>query len=333
MSELFTSDTADSTPDHGASLASELSTTSSVPTATPDAATVQPSTPDLDAAGHGSAAAPTLPSTQTETPAAQPRTEAGQFAPADPIAQARQSLESDPVYAPIFELRNRFTDGDFQEVIPRLERLARDPIAFYNDLGEELKRNGMLPSGEQQGAFELLEPDLSNEDGSQQAYSAGAVAKMLQQLRAEMTGHIQPILTERQEAERVQKENEEFQSRLKVAQSEVRKAAASLPNFTELVPEIKQLLAADREKPAHMREFNDNIYAAYFRASQSNQTTLEERARQTVVADLKKKSEASTTQPRARVSGGGESRPPRNFAEASERSPNAALAALASLGG
>lgn len=338
-------------PDGGASVVAELSTSARTPapasTSTPEAGAVRRSSIPLDAAGRGPAAtAPALnsgPSGEagvssgdlfapnatdpTSAPDAADPTAAPSFAP-EVLAAARQHLEADPTVRPFLELRNQFTDGDLREVMPRLQRLVADPVGFYRDLGAELRSHGLVDGGASDEPFSMPDPDLSNEDGSQTAYSAQAV----QQIVNGLIGMVRPLVEERQQTQAERQAQTQHQQRVEGFTRQIQRFEAQYPDFKELKPQIATLIRDDFRKPKHLREFDGNFQAAYLHLRQSQQPKIEERARQTVVADLNRKAGAGTMRPQSRVSGGGPRPAPRKFSEVAESNPAAAHAALASLG-
>lgn len=329
MSDDFTA-VLDAAKDSGAGIADFLSSPSA--TATPTAAPAESpaQTPSVGSAG---SAAP-LPAADAALPSPS-ATPTAPVVSADPISDARKVLEASPEYQPIFELQQRFTSGDLREVVPQLEMLARDPVAFSKALNEHLRATGQIqpePAPKAAEPFKLPEADLRAEDGTT-AYSAGKLAEVIEALRAEFSTQIQssvqPLEGIRQEREAQQ----QFEQRREQAKADIARAQKHIPDFAELEPEIKKIIAADYAKPVDQRDFNGNIYAAAHVARTNLKPSLEQSAKAKITADLKAKAAASTEGPGTHRPTNAHTAPPSGFREAFERDPQNAEAAIARIFG
>lgn len=333
-------DAMSSSSDGGASVLSEISGTSpSAPKTTPDALSEsRPSSPDPDVHGRGASGSdPALSpvATGTATPTA---TTTQTFAP-DVLAAARKSIESDPSIAPFIDLRNRMTAGDLRDALPQLQRLATDEVGFFRDLQAHLRATGKIepetpkaPAGPAK-KFEMPQPDLQNEDGSQKAYSATAMQSIVDGILTQVS----PLLEDREAAQKERTEraayDESVRTKTVTFSGQIAHIKSKHPDFEAHRAEVTQALLADMKLPQSQRMFNTNIYAAYLHVKQSKQPITEERARQTVVADLNKKAAASTARPNGRVPGGGSTERPKTFMEAMQRNPALAAAVVGRVAG
>ncbi len=336
MSETFASAAA-ALPDGGASIAASLTAPTSAPTGTAapaDAPTARQS-PDPDSTGSAPRAA-VDPALSSEPAAAAP-------AALDPtvLAQARTQLEADPSLAPVFELRNAFSDGDLKEFRQTITSLATNPKQFAQDLVAHLRAAGQwnepatatpAPATAPQ-SFTLPEADLFSPDGTQKAYSADALGKILESFRADLeakfNGTLAPMLSERQTAEEQRQLVQLTETKKAEIAPQLDRARKLLPDFKSLEPRIYEVLKADFAKPAHMRQFKGDFYAAYEAVKQSHPQSLPSDSIK--LSDLKAKAEAATSRPAIRATAGGNSRPPKTFAEAAQRNKALAESAAASL--
>jgi hypothetical protein len=250
------------------------------------------------------------------------------------LAQARQQFEADPQLKAIIDIRNRFSDGDLAETMPMIEALAKNPRQFAKELVEHLKANGQWDEESPRQPFALPEPDMASEDGSVKAFSAPAVAKIINDLKAELEGKFDgamaPILTERQQAEQQKTLEANYSKKLSEVSAQTTRARAILPDFKALEPKIIEAMSADFDKPAHLRSFNGDIYAAYHAVKQANPNSFPDASRQGVIDDLKAKAGASPHRT-TRATAGGDSRPASSFAELAQRNRGAAETAASSI--
>lgn len=323
-------------PDGGRAVAAELSPSSApAETATSDASGTHTESDPDPSRGSGSSDATALPSEPVADPNA-PKT----YEPAL-IAEARKSFESDPLYAPIFELRNRFSDGDLKDTLPVIEALAQNPVAAVKELIADLQAAGMWEQAETPPAvaakpFALPDGDLMAEDGTK-AYSAKALAEIFTnfqaQIDAKYTGLIDPILKDRESADIQAQAQKVYDAKLTEVSAQVSRARQILPDFKALEPQIKAALEADFKKPAHMQTLKGDFYAAYHEVKQSNPQSIQsaDTSRQAVLDDLKKKAEASTARPGNKATAGGDSRPAKSFAELAQRNRGMAQSAASSI--
>lgn len=125
-----------------------------------------------------------------------------------------------------------------QTALTRSSALERDPLAFYHQLGRELQerglldREGRLPSGE----FRLPDPDLHSPDRSQSAYSAKAVANIIESLREDLTRQFRastfPMRTRMENFDERDRADSEARNR-RAEVTRVAEQARSLPHFKD----------------------------------------------------------------------------------------------------
>ena len=209
--------------------------------------------------------------------------------------ETRESVEKE--IGPWRQVMSSFRPDEFAPVVDKLASLARDPVAFYRDLGQELQRNGLLPNQPQQNAPASRqtaapqgtepEPDLVNPDTGELLYSAPQLQKALAwregQIEARIRAELQPLMDSHRQSQQ-DREMSTLTSQATAKAAEAVEEAKTWEGFEELKPKIAALMRSDRRY---------SLEGAYLKVYQTEYVpTRKQRERESVVAELKQKGRA-----------------------------------------
>lgn len=177
--------------------------------------------------------------------------------------------------------------ADVQRAMKIIGMMDGDPRAFMAQLSSELaEQNEDIP-----------QPDYTSPDGKAQFYSAQAMTKALtaleNKLRRELMGQVQPLLSEREQAQQRAQQQQAQQA----MQTEIREAISHMETLPFYSKENEKFISEEMEKIPRQAVQRMGIvgamYLAYSNFVAKHQSRLTEEARNGVHADLQRKAAAA----------------------------------------
>lgn len=166
-----------------------------------------------------------------------------------------------------------------------VKRLRGNPKQFASELTAEL--DGLDDK--------LPDPDLKSADGKVTAYSAGAVAKIVEQIRnqvmRDVRTEIQPLMSEREKAEKA-KQTEAYVSQGKAVIRDAITHARSLPHFQANEKAISAKLGEIPKEVVDKVGLVGAMYMAYSALLSDLMTGASTQGEQKAVEDMKRKAAA-----------------------------------------
>lgn len=211
-------------------------------------------------------------------------------------AETRAAVDQE--LGPWRQVISSFRPEEFAPILPQIQKLSTDPVAFYRDLGEQLQQHGLLPQQPQphaptrsaapQGAEP--EPDLVNPDTGELLYSAPQLQKALAwregQIEARLRREMQPLMESHRQSQQ-EREMSTLKTSAEAKASDAIAEAQTWEGFDELKPKIAALMRNDRRY---------SLEGAYLKVYQSEYVpTRKQRERESVVAELKQKGRAGSS--------------------------------------